>query len=102
MTPPARKAYFARPAEGEFRVIRKHYADEAKDIAEAFHAEVTRAVAFIERFPEAAPISIGNLRRKTLRKPFDTLFYAIEPDRIRIAAVAHHRREPSYFIPHAT
>jgi hypothetical protein len=34
-----------------------------------------------------------------LRKPFEySLFYAIEPDRIRIAAVAHHSREPGYFM----
>ena len=36
---------------------------------------------------------------EVLRKPFEySLFYAIEPDRIRIAAVAHHSREPGHFM----
>ena len=38
------------------------------------------------------------MRRKILRKPFEySLFYVIEPDRIRIVAVAHHRRDPGYW-----
>jgi plasmid stabilization system protein ParE len=92
------RAYFARAAEEEFVASRGRYAREAREIARFFEAEVRRAVAFIERFPEASPIAEGTVRRKVLRKPFEySLFYVVEPDRIRILAVAHHRRDPVYW-----
>jgi len=92
------RAYLARAAEEEFVASRARYTREAREIARSFEAEVRRAVAFIERFPEASPIAEGTVRRKILRKPFEySLFYVIEPDRIRIVAVAHHRRDPGYW-----
>ncbi len=57
-----------------------------------------KAVAFIEQFPEASPVSAGHVRKKVLRKPFEyTLFYVVETERIRILSVAHHRRRPGYW-----
>lgn len=95
---PARKAYFPRDTEEEFLAARRRYAEESSDIAEAFHAEVMRAVTLIEQFPEASPAVGGNIRMKVLRKPFPyTIFYIIEKDRIRIAAVAHQSREPGFW-----
>lgn len=97
MTPP-RKAYFPRATEDEYLAIRRWYAEEARDIADAFHAEVMRAVGLIEQFPEASPLAGGGIRKKVLRTPFPyAIFYTIESDRIRIMAVAHQSREPGYW-----
>lgn len=98
MAPRTLKAYFLRAAEDEYLETRRRYQEESQQIADVFEAEVMRGIAFIERFPEGSPAVGGNVRRKVLRKPFEySLFYAIEKDRIRILAVAHHRREPGYW-----
>jgi len=93
-----RKAYFPKATEDEYKAIRGRYAEQSETLAETFKAEVTRAVAFIEQFPEASPISSGQVRKKVLRKPFEyTLFYVIEEERIRILSVAHQKRRPGYW-----
>ncbi len=99
MTTPARKAYFPRETEDEYRAARRYFTRKAtREVAEAFRAEVIRGVAFIERFPEASPVIGGEVRRLVLRRPFEySIFYVVEPDRIRILAVAHHRQEPGYW-----
>jgi len=94
----ARKAYFPEATEDEYKAIQAWYADQSDTLAETFKAEVMRAVAFIEQFPEGSPISSGQVRKKVLRKPFEyTLFYVVEPERIRILSVAHHKRRPGYW-----
>lgn len=93
-----RKAYFPKATEDEYKAIRGRYAEQSETLAETFKAEVTRAVVFIEQFPEASPISSGQVRKKVLRKPFEyTLFYVIEEERIRILSVAHQKRRPGYW-----
>ena len=93
-----RKAYFPKATEDEYKAIRERYAEKSEALAETFKAEVTRAVAFIEQFPEASPISSGEVRKKVLRKPFEyTLFYVVEEERIRVLSVAHQKRRPGYW-----
>lgn len=94
-----RKAYFPEATEDEYKAIRAWYADQSETLAETFKAEVMRAVAFIEQFPEGSPISSGQVRKKVLRKPFEyTLFYVIEEERIRVLSVAHQKRRPGYWV----
>ncbi len=70
-----RRAYFPKATEDEYKAIRGRYAEQSGTLSETFTAEVTRAVAFIEQFPEASPVSSGRVRKKVLRKPFEyTLF----------------------------
>jgi toxin ParE1/3/4 len=93
-----RRAYFPKATEDEYKAIRARYAEQSETLSETFKAEVTKAVAFIEQFPEASPVSSGRVRKKVLRKPFEyTLFYVIEEERIRILSVAHQKRRPGYW-----
>ncbi len=88
---------FVAAAEAEFRDIALRYGQESASLADEFESEVRRGVEFIAANPEAAPRVRGDVRRKVLRRfPF-SLFYAVDPDRIRILAVAHHRRQPGYW-----
>lgn len=91
------KVSFVAAAEAELRDIALRYGQESASLADEFELEMRRGVDFIAANPEAAPRIQSDVRRKVLRRfPF-SLFYAIEPDRIRILAVAHHHRRPGYW-----
>jgi len=96
---PVRKAFFHEEAEKDFQEASDYYAERSPLIADRFEAEVRRGVAFIENFPEASPVVYpGDIRRKVLGDRFKySLFYVIEPDRIRVLAVAYQGRDPEYW-----
>ena len=94
----AGKAYLHEEADAEFvEASRRYDAEASEEVGAAFEAEVERAVAFIVEHAEASPASLGNVRRKVLLRFPYSLFYAVEKDRIRILAVAHHKRRPGYW-----
>ena len=72
--------------------------EEEAGMGAAFEAEVRRAIDFILENPEASPIVTREGARKRVlhRFPFN-LCYTIESQRIRIWAVAHHKRRPGFW-----
>lgn len=65
-------------------------------------SEVMRAVDFIGQFPEAAPIDRGNVRCKLIKRFKYELYYAVEPDRLRVLALCHEMRRPGYWVERLT
>ena len=64
--------------------------------------EVERALVQIAANPEASPRVGGRTQRKLLwRFPYSLLFAAL-PDRLRIVALAHHKRRPFYWMKRLT
>ncbi len=63
----------------------------------AFVAEFDRAVSGIMATPFVGPTFRGTWRRYVLRRFPYSVFYQIASDEIRVVAVAHHRRRPSYW-----
>lgn len=97
-----RKAVFHPEAEAEYLEALEYYEREAPAVVEAFRAEVMRTVAFVEQFPEAAPVERGSVRCKLLKRFEYEIYYAVEPDRFRILAVAHQKRRPGYWVDRLT
>jgi len=65
--------------------------------AEAFMAEVDRAIERIAEAPARWPVHLHGTRRFLLRRfPF-ALIYRENPDTILVLAVAHGRRRPGYW-----
>ena len=92
------RVYFEDEAEAEYLEASQIYAGEADALAGEFEAEVERCAALILEHPKAAPLLKGRvLRRKVLRRFPYSLLYAVETDRIRIVALAHHRSRPGYW-----
>jgi plasmid stabilization system protein ParE len=59
--------------------------------------DVEDAVALIGSNPEACPLIGKAVRRIVLRRYPYSIIYAVDESRIRILAVAHHRRRPAYW-----
>ena len=84
-------------AEVEFSEAADFYDLKNPGLGNIFTDEVQRALDFISKFPDAAPIIRGKARRKPLvRFPY-SLIYSVSPEEIRLLAVAHQKRRPFYW-----
>lgn len=74
------------------------YRERSPRAAEGFWLKVQEARRSMALFPLASPTITGNVRRFILSNyPYD-LIYAIRPAEIVILAVAHHSRQPGYWL----
>lgn len=89
---------FHPAADEEFREAARYYESEAPGIGLAFVAEVHKAAAELTEFPLAAQIVRSSIRKKVLPHFPYTLLYSVEPNKIVIVALAHHRRRPNYWL----
>lgn len=85
-------------ARAELLEATRYYREKKPEVAAAFLREIRRCAELIRLFPEASPAAAGkDVRRKLLRRFPYNLIYAIEPDRIRIVAIEHHKRRPDFW-----
>ncbi|WP_406600458.1 type II toxin-antitoxin system RelE/ParE family toxin [Marinihelvus fidelis] len=66
-----------------------------------FLAAVESGIDQLCQYPESGPVKRGMIRSLVLppsgRWPY-SLHYSIKPAEIRVLAVAHHRRQPFYWL----
>jgi toxin ParE1/3/4 len=92
------KAQFDPAARQELvESIRWYLTEAGRTHAEAFEAEVTRIVELLLRLPEIGTAGATQTRSMPLRRYPYSIHYRVEPDLIRIVAVAHHGRRPGYW-----
>jgi toxin ParE1/3/4 len=84
-------------AESEINEAADFYDIESPGLGAVFIDEVQRGIERISRFPEAAPLIEGRVRRQALFKFPYSLIYSVRPDEIRLLAVAHQKRRPFYW-----
>ena len=91
------RAAFHPAASEELLETASYYEDQIPGLGERFIIEVEQVVAVLSGQPEIGQ-KVGEIYRRILlvRFPF-SLIYSIDPDRIWIVAVAHHRRRPGYW-----
>lgn len=92
---------FHPQAAEEFEAAVAYYESVASGKGLEFAAQVQAAIEHICLFPEAAPVTRGTVRSKGIQPSTRwryTIHYRVTPDGIRILAVAHHRRQPFYWI----
>lgn len=77
----------------ELRETAKFYSDRADQaLGLAFIAEFERTLNLLSHTPE-----LGAIWRGTARRFPYTIVYQIKPDELRVIALAHQRRRPSYW-----
>lgn len=82
----------------ELRETAKFYSDRADQaLGMAFIAEFERALNFLSINPELGAVWRGTARRFPLRRFPYNLVYQIKPNELRVIALAHQRRRPSYW-----
>jgi toxin ParE1/3/4 len=87
---------FDPEAESEFLAAVRYYEDCQKGLGRRFRLLVEFAVQKIVESPFIYRILKAPFRRYLLPKFPYSIIYSIEPDHIRIIAVAHNKRKPKY------
>ncbi|MBI5483466.1 MAG: type II toxin-antitoxin system RelE/ParE family toxin [Deltaproteobacteria bacterium] len=88
---------FHEDARAELAEASHYYEDRVPGLGQALIDDVEKAVSEIVVHPNACGRVSKNLRRKVLNRFPYGLIYAVETDRIRIVAIAHHKRRPEYW-----
>jgi plasmid stabilization system protein ParE len=92
-------ASFNRLAERELLEAAQTYEDESPGLGGDFLDEVERGVSFLMRHPRGAPEVDKPVRQLVLaRFPYSLMYRPLADGRIRILAIAHHRRRPRYWV----
>jgi plasmid stabilization system protein ParE len=89
---------FDPSAEPDYTDAWAYYHDQRPSLASAFEEDFRRAVDFIRAYPEASPVVTQEDARKRLLRRFPySICYTLEQGRVRIWAVAHHKKRPGYW-----
>jgi len=91
------KLRFLPEADVEFRESARYYEHEAQGLGIAFVKEVHRVAGIVASQPTMGSPVDDEFRRLVLRRFPYSLIYAVEGDEVVVAAVAHHKRRPSYW-----
>ena len=85
-------------AAEELREAAKFYAERAgQALGLALIAEFERALNFLALNPELGATWRGTARRFLLRRFPYNIVYQIKPEELRVIALAHQRRRPSFW-----
>lgn len=89
---------FAPEARAEFDSAERYYEQQVPGLGLRFRHEVRAALQRLRRWPLAAPVERGEVRRLLLSRFPYKLLYAVEPQGIYVLAVAHQHRAPEYWV----
>jgi len=92
------KIIFSSLAKLELEDAITYYELEHSGLGIYFKKEVLKNIGRIKKFPQAAPIEIGEIRKSLLHKFPYKILYTIETDHIFIIALAHQHRKPDYWV----
>ena len=85
-------------AEADYRAAIDYYASDSLEPARAFAREFRAAVALLRERPLiGTPYEEGTRRKVLSRLPF-AIIYDVQPEMITVIAVAHHSRDPEYWL----
>ncbi|WP_404791047.1 type II toxin-antitoxin system RelE/ParE family toxin [Altericista sp. CCNU0014] len=94
-----RTVVFHPLAEQELIDAVAYYEEQRLGLGLEYLEEIENAVNFLARYPEAGPKVRGFVHRLTLPKfPYSLLYRMVEDEKLRILAVAHHKRKPQHWI----
>lgn len=88
---------FLPPARAELFEISEHHAAQAAGLGEEFLAVISTSIGLLRENPELGASHRAETRRFVVPRFPYSLIYLDEPSALVFIAVAHHRREPSYW-----
>jgi plasmid stabilization system protein ParE len=76
------------------------YRERSSAAAHGFTSVIADAIQSVQDHPAAWPVWRNTeVRRRVLRRYPYSIFFLNEPEEVVIIAVAHHKREPGYWLP---
>jgi toxin ParE1/3/4 len=93
-----KRVSFHELAEFELYDAVVFFENEQEGLGLRFLSALQDAVRQIQQHPQASPIIIEDIRCKLLRRFPYSIMFSIQPDRIRILALASQKRRPFYWL----
>ena len=91
---------FHPEARLEVRSAALWYRERSSASTHGFTLTVAEGVQSIREHPTAWPTwRDTDIRRRVLRRYPYSIFYLVEATEVMIVAVAHHKRQPGYWLP---
>ena len=89
---------FLEIAEKEFYISQEYYEEQQINLGNKFKSEVYNTLKRIQKFPNMFVKVKKDIRKYIVNKfPFNIL-YSIEGNNILVIAIAHHHRNPDYWV----
>ena len=88
---------FHRAAIVELNEAMSFYNLESPGLGDIFLDNIEKAIDDIYKYPEAAPLIQGKVRRKIILKFPYSIIYSQRENEIRILAIAHQKRRPFFW-----
>lgn len=88
---------FHNMAEHELNEAASYYDAQSPGLGHAFLDEIERAVNQILEHPLATPLLNEFVHRKSVRRFPYSIMYSVQPEGIRILAIANDQRRPSFW-----
>lgn len=88
---------FHEVAEQELNEAASYYDAQSPGLGHAFLDEVEHAISQILDHPKAAPLLNQFVRRRLVRRFPYSIMYSVQPEGIRILAIANQKRRPYYW-----
>lgn len=90
---------FHSEARRETRLAVAHYEEQRENLGRELRIEIEAAVQRLRRNPQAYPFYDNQGTRKLVLRRFPfTLFFVELESSFWVAAVAHHKRRPAYWM----
>ena len=90
---------FHQDAEAELDAAMAYYESQRSGLGLDLRTDIARTIGRIQRHPQLFPLhNEGKLRKSSVRRFPYVVFYLDLEEYIWIAAVAHQRRRPGYWV----
>lgn len=89
---------FLTMAEMEIDEAVSWYQEQSEDQSLTFLAELDHAIRILKAYPFIATQNQPDIRTFRFRSFPYSLIYSFDDEQLLIIAIAHHRREPQYWI----
>lgn len=84
-----------RAAQSEFDEAADWYEQQRRGLGRDFVKQVQAVFNRMRRVPKQFPVVIENVRQALVERFPYSVFFVVEPKRIVVLAVFHHRRDPA-------
>ncbi|HVH13796.1 MAG TPA: type II toxin-antitoxin system RelE/ParE family toxin [Longimicrobium sp.] len=85
-------------AEADYRESVDFYAEDNRETARFFAREFRAVIDLLRERPLIGALYVDGTRKKLFPRFPYAVIYDVHPEQITVIAVAHHRRDPQYWV----
>jgi toxin ParE1/3/4 len=88
-----------RDASAELRAAARYLEEQRPGYGTRLLVAAQQKFEYLQQFPSTGKRTLANARRIFIQGFPYSVIYILRPDEIYVIAIAHHRRDPNYWLP---